>query len=262
MASVLVDVSQTALDVATMAVYAYVGWRLSRRRVEGSARLANKLFATWWVLLAGLTGLTVVQRIVASMGVEDLAFYLTLVEIQLLILCVALWALLYYFVYVLTGSRRAMAPITMFYAAYYVALVFLVTARHPTGVTLAGQTAVIEFANDANPIVLGVLATLFLGPVLVAAAGYVRLFFRVQEPTQRYRIGLIAATILVWFGTAAAASVTGLSQLAWWRTISSLLGLGAAMTIYLAYQPPRFVRRRYGVRPVNEEPGGLTSSRS
>ena len=256
MAVAIVDLSQTGLDLATVAMYGYVGWRLSRRRVDGPARLANNLFATWWVLLAGLTALTVVQRAAAVAGVDDLAFYLTILEIQLLVLCVALWALLYYFVYVLTGSRRAMAPITIFYAAYYVGLVFLVTARHPTGIVRDGATATLRFANEASGPANLIVLVLLLGPVLVGAAGYFRLFFRIEEPTQRYRIGLIAVTILVWFGIAAGASVAGLAQLAWWRAASSLLGLGAAISIYFAYQPPRFVRERYGVRPVNEESAG------
>jgi phosphotransferase system glucose/maltose/N-acetylglucosamine-specific IIC component len=252
----LLDVTQTSLDIAIVAVYGFVGWVIARRRVEGPARLANSLFSTWWAILAILTALGIAQRFAAVAGVADLAFYLTMTEIELLLLCVALWALLYYLVYVLTGSRKAMIPITIFYAMYYVWTLFLIFSRHPTGVALSGATTTLVFEREANPLATFAFLVIFLAPVIIAAAGYFRLFFRVHERTQRYRIGLISTTLLVWFGSSAVASSAGFYHLEWWPVISSLLGLLAAFLIYMAYQPPRFVRARWGIHAVTEEASG------
>ncbi|SRR5581483_3769214 len=242
-----------ALSAASAGVYAYVGVRLWSRRVEGPGRLAAKLFAAWWVLLGAVSALTVGLGLFAAAGVADLALYLTLIEIEFLILCVALWALLYYLVYVLTGSRRAVAPLAAFYALFYVWILYLITSAHPQGVKIVGLSYQLDPQPDASPVVTTALLALLLGPVLLGALGYFRLYFRVEGRTQRYRIGLIAITLFAWFGSSGAAAVAGFNDEAWWGVVNSLLGLAAAVSIFFAYQPPAYVRRRWGIAAVGEE---------
>lgn len=248
------QVVQTILVAATGLVYLYVGYRLAKRRVEGPNKLAASLFATWWLVLGGLQIVALGQRIAASLGVLDVAFHVTITEITFLALCVALWALLYYLVFVLTGARRAMLPITVFYAGFYIWILYLIVSLQPTGATLSETGSVtLAYASEPAPWVVGVLLALLLGPVLVAAVGYFRLFFRVEGTTQRYRIGLIAVTLLGWFGSSAIASAAGVSRNAYWAPVSSLLGLAAAVAIYFAYQPPAPLRRRYGLEAIGDE---------
>lgn len=242
-----------ALTLASAIVYAYVGARLSRRQVEGEAKLAAQLFAAWWVLLGAVTAITAAQGIAALAGVTDLAFYLTAVELEFLVLTIALWALLYYLVYVLTGSRVAMLPLTIFYSAFFVWILYLVALVRFDRVDLDGAAATLHPTVQVSPAVTGVLLVALLGPVLVAAVGYARLFFRVEGRTQRYRIGLVAVTLLAWFGSSAIASATGASKIVWWPIVSGLLGLAAAVSIFFAYQPPSFIRRRFGISAVGED---------
>lgn len=242
------------LGLAGSVVYGYVGWRLSRRRVEGPSRLASGLFSVWWAAIAATTGIGALVRLGVVAGVVDLPLYLTWTYLSLLFLVLALWALLYYLVYLLTGSRRAFGPITAGYAALFVYYVYLVTAARPRGLSVEGSRVVLDYAEPIQGVALLVALVAMLGPHLVAAAGYFRLFFKVEGATQRYRIGLVSATIFAWFLSAALGAATEASRNDWWLVASAAIGLAASLVILMAYVPPAWVRRRYGVASV-DEPG-------
>lgn len=240
------------LSLAAAAVYGYVGWRLSRRHVEGPSRLASSLFSTWWACIALVTGGGALVRLGVVTGVVDFPLYLTWTYLSLLVLCLSLWALLYYLAYLLTGSRRAFVPITAFYVLLFAWFVYLVTAAHPQGVEVQGAriAPIYEQPIEGTPVALALAA--ILGPHLVASVGYFRLFFKVEGRTQRYRIGLVAATIFAWFLSSALASATQASRSDWWLLASALIGLAASLVILAAYVPPRWVRRRYGIASIDE----------
>lgn len=242
----------TLLSLATGALYGYVGWRLSRRQVEGPSRLALGLFTTWWASLAVISVAGALVRLGVAAGAVSFPLYLTYVYLSLLLLCLALWGLLYYLVYLLTGSRRSFAAITVFYAALFVSYVYLVTAARPQGVTVEGSRIVVDYARELAPgVTLFFLATL-LGPQLVASIGYFRLFFKVDDRTARYRIGLVSSTIFTWFLSSAVGAATEATTSDWWLLASSLIALAASLLILAAYLPPRWVRDRWGIAGVDE----------
>lgn len=241
-----------ALQVVTALVYFHVGRVTSMRRIGGEAQLAARLFSVWWFTLGALTAVGAFTRLLVLAGVLDLGLHATLSHLNLLSLCVALWALLYYLVYLFTGSRRWFLPITAFYIVFYVGVVYLLTAAEPVGVIVERGVVRIDYARELSggPLVALVLA-LILPPVL-GAIGYARLFFQVEELTQRYRIGLVAFTILAWFGSSLVAWAGGFSQAGWWRNISQFFGLIAALAILAAFRPPGFIQRRWGIHAVDE----------
>lgn len=247
----------TILSVAGAIAYGYVGWRLSKRRVEGPSRRASMLFSTWWAALAAATAIGALLRLATVAGWVDLPLYLTVTHLNLLLICVALWGLLYYLVYLLTGSRRAFVPITVGYALLYVAFVYLVTLLHPQELLVEDGRARIVYERTASAgVTLAALAGI-LAPPMVAALGYFLLFFRVDDATQRYRIGLVSGTIFAWFLSSVIAAVTEVSGRAWWQLAASAIGLCAALLILAAYVPPRWIRRRYGIAAIDEV-GGTT----
>lgn len=244
----------TLLSLATGAVYGYVGLRLSRRRVSGPSRLASALFSAWWFTLAGMTLGGALVRLGARAGLVDLPMYVTWTYVSLLAICFALWALMYYLVYLLTGSRRLIAPLTALYATAYVACVYVVSAGRPESLVLERWTVKVQYASPPEPLVALVLVLALLGPPTLAAAGYFRLLFRVEGATQRYRVGLVSVTFLTWFLSATLAAASELNRVEWWPIASGLIGLLAALLIYLAYRPPGWVQRRYGVEAVDAAP--------
>ncbi|MEA3203857.1 MAG: hypothetical protein QOI63_1537, partial [Thermoplasmata archaeon] len=95
---------------------------------------------------------------------------------------------------------------------------------------------------------------LFVGPQMGAAAAYALLYRKAEDRTQRYRIALVAGSIVVWFGSsalAAGANIRGLT----WQVASLLLALAAGFAILLAYLPPAAWKRRWGLRSI-DDPGG------
>lgn len=238
-------------SLVTGALYVYVGRVVSRRKVEGDARLASNAFATWWFALGGVTGAGGLMNVAAYLGFTDLALWTTYTYVVFLILCAALWGLLYYLVYLFTGSRKLVVPITAFYAVYFAYLVYLITTLQPNGVKVGEWSTTLSYAKTASrPVTLAVLIAL-VAPHVVGAIAYARLYFKVDNATQKYRIGLVSGTIIAWFGSSLVVSVLQIGG-PWWQVASRLIGVAAAVAIYLAFRPPAWVRQRYGIHAVDE----------
>ena len=247
------EVVDLLLVITTALLYAYVGRRLGRRDVEGEARLAWRLFVHWWYGLSAMTGLGAVTRILHFAGVRDGALYITLAYVTLLILTYILWALLYYLVYLFTGDRRLLVPISVFYVGFYVFVLYLVAA---SGLYYDGATDQLQPRNELPGWLLLSFALLLVGPHIIGGMGYLRLFFKTEEPTQRYRIAIIAVSIVVWFSTSLVGRIpvgdATIADLPFWLFFTRLVGLAAAVAILLAYTPPRWVRERFGVLSIDD----------
>lgn len=252
--TLLVDV---AFALATAGVYTYVARVTSRRRVEGGGRLALEAFSIWWYALAAITASSAITRTLAYLGVLDIGIHSALLYASILILCVAFWALLYYLAYVYSGDRRWLAPITAFYAAAYIFLLYSFVLRHPIGVEVGDWRSNIVYEREFGRDVRVALLIVFIVPPILGAIAYARLFFAAREPTQRYRIGLVSFTIVAWFSSSLIASATGLSDLPWWHFASRTISLSAALIVLAAYRPPAWIRARWHVRGVDDPERGV-----
>lgn len=236
------------------ALYAYVGHVVHRREVEGEAHLAARLFAMFWYLLGGITAVGASNSVLGWMGVTQPAVYITILHVTFLVIFVALWALLYYFVYLFLGSRKLLWPVTAFYVALYAWFLYLMASVGSATVLVDAWTVRLDYEHDLDPTSLParLFGVLFILPPIVGAVAYARLFFKVEDLTQRYRIGMVAGTIIAWFSTSLLANVMQLGQAGWWQVTSRLVGVAAALAIYYAYRPPEWVRRRFGIRAIDE----------
>lgn len=236
------------------AVYLYVGRLVARRQVQGEARLAWQMFALWWYGLGATTLVGGVLTVAAASGRADLNLFLALTMMNLLIICAALLGLLYYLLYLFTGRYDLWRPLVGFYVAYFALLVYFVIASQPVGIKVTGWTAALDYAAPIRGAFFTAILALLVFPQIIGALAYFSLVRRLSEPTQRYRVALVSWSIIVWFLSTFLASATGLSDADWWQAASRLLGLGAAVTVVLAYQPPAFVQRRWGIQPLAEAP--------
>ncbi len=98
-----------------------------------------------------------------------------------------------------------------------------------------------------------ILAILLLVPQIMGSIAYFTLYFRVTDMTQKYRILLVSGSIIVWFLSPYAALAGGLAQHDWWQLASRFIGLAAALTILMAYLPPRWLKQRYGIISLSDE---------
>jgi hypothetical protein len=242
------------LSTLCAAIYIYVGRVLSQRRSDSpDSRLAWRLFVVWWYALAAATFSGAALSLLGAVGIAGLPLFTTITIISLLATCVALYGLVFYLLYLYTGSRRVLGPLSFFYIGYYGLLVYYVQASDPISVAIERWRAALVYQNQLRGPVFTLALLLLLVPPLLGGLAYFMLYFRVKTVTQRYRILLVSWSIIIWFLSAFLANITGLVDEDWWQIVSRLLGLGAALAILLAYQPPSWIKQRFGVTSLLEE---------
>jgi len=245
----------SALFAMTAAgIYSYVGWRLGKRVISSAeARLAWGSFTVWWYGLAAITLIGGFLRLFGAFGLTSLPLFVTATYLNILITCIALWGLFYYLIYLFTGNRRSLVPSVLFYMIYYILLVYYITASIPDNVNVGRwDTALVYRTPPTGPFIVIILAMLLL-PQIIGGLAYFSLYFRVAEVTQKYRVLLVSLSIIVWFLSPLVALAGGLGQQDWWQFASRFIGLAAALTILMAYLPPRWLKQRYGVLSLSDE---------
>jgi hypothetical protein len=244
-----------ALSILSAGIYYYVGRVLSRRRVVSpDARLAWALFVVWWYALASSTLSGALLSLLGAFSIVALPLFVTINQVNLLAICIALFGLMYYLLYLFTGSRRLLVPLSLFYIAYYILIMYYVQAREPVAVVVGRWNASLQYAKPAEGPLFVAALLLLVFPQIIGSLAYFTLYFRVQTLTQKYRILLVSWSILIWFLSALLASIAGLGQQDWWQVTSRLIGLFASLAILLAYDPLPWIRRRLGVSSIAEEP--------
>lgn len=228
-------------------VYLYLGGRLASRHVSDEMWVPATQFALFWIALALSTDLSGLLSLVAAFYPPPLDVVVTFLYYNLLLISVALWGLTCYLFFLYRG-RSVLIPVSVLYIVEYALLVYYVTAGRPDAVTVA--------AGSVNPhdavAVSGALAIaailLLILPELIAVVAYFTLYFRSDDPTVRYRVGLVSGGLMAWFLLSLLGSLfgAGLVEL----TISRLLIIAAALVVLLAYFPPKRLRSRLGVAGI------------
>lgn len=237
------------LNVVLAAIYVQVGMVVLARRPSGDGRLAGSAFAGWWFMLGLVTGSAVLDHAVRATVGWTVATYLTYLKMTLLVVVVALAFLMYYLVYLFSGRRRAWAVLGPLYAAYYAAVLYYLAYARPVGVVETAYRTSLRFARDMDGHwSTAVLGLLLVVPPLLAALGYLSLFFRVRDRSQRFRIAAVAGAFVFWFGTSlAVGQLSALGGTLAWRVGSAAVALAASWLVYVAFQPPRWIKRHFGV---------------
>jgi hypothetical protein len=235
-------------------LYLYIGSVLRQRAVSPAARLANNMFVLWWVGLGGIGVLGVVVQGAYLVDRLPLWVYEAYTILVLLVIFAALWGLQYYLVYLYTGSTRSFVPLGVFYALFFTATIGLLEyLGDPAALTDNGWQLRTEPRVEL-PLAAGLVFVLLLvGPQVVAAVAYARLFTKTSDRTQRYRIAMVTGSILVWFGSSIVAAALQFSDSLAWQFTSRAIGIVGALVILAAYRPPRWVRDRYGIRSVRDD---------
>ncbi len=244
----------TAFALIGGITYIFIGWWLSKRVVSSSdARLAWRAFTIWWFGLAITTLQGAFQNMLGALGLTDLALFITANYVNLLASCIALWGLVYYLLYLFTGNSSMLAPVSIFYIIYYILLVYFYTASAPSSVEIGRWNIVLAYDNLLTGPFFVLLVFLLLAPQILGSFAYFTLYFRVSDVTQKYRVLLVSWSIIFWFLSPLFALVEGIADQDWWQLVSRMISLGAALVILMAYLPPRWVKKRYGIVSLGEE---------
>jgi len=249
-----------ALQIASGVLYTVVGVRAGHRRVSQEAMLAVNLFQFWWYGLAALSFISPALLVgVAAFGQLPIPLWVALVDILLGMLCLAFLGLVYYLVYLYTGKRGWLWPLAIFYGVLFFGILALIAYMNPQGYIGSGVNAKPQYEHDitGSP-AAAVFGLALIVPPLAAAIAYSLLFFRVHDPTARYRISLVSGSFILWFGSSLAAqllNVTAASNPAW-QLASMTISLLAAATVLIAYLPPKWLQTRLGVESITAERAG------
>jgi hypothetical protein len=179
-------------------LYFYIGRTLARRSAAlPEARLAWTLFTVWWYAL-GCTNLADgVLNLLGAFGVTDFALFLTFTHLSVLATCLALFGLVYYLLYLFTGSRKILAPLMVFYIVYYVLLAYYYNWIVPLSVAVGRWSVGLVYQRPlAGPFFLFMLILLVF-PEIIGSLAYFTLFYRVRDLTQKYRVALVSWSIIV-----------------------------------------------------------------
>ncbi|MCA1812507.1 MAG: hypothetical protein LC624_00975 [Halobacteriales archaeon] len=233
-----------AFGIIEALVFVYVGVELRKRKVEGEAATAWNLFVLWWLGLGALVLVSGLQTLAVAAGYVNLAAHVTFTYLALMVLAVALWGFVYYLLYVYTGKRSLLAPLTVFYAGVLAGLVYFVVVQDPYDVAVKEWSVTLLYRQPVTGPAYAALIGAVLLPELLVGIAYGTLYFKVNDRSQRYRIALVSVATTVWFGSSLVQNVAGASQSDFWQVANKFIGLGAALVILAAYRPPAWVRRR------------------
>lgn len=233
----------TLLDTLSLALYFGVA-SLVRREYPESPGRAREAFATFWYGVGLVNGLQAALELVAVFhdpGV-DLAFAVWNTRIAVALASFA--GLVYYLLYVYTGSRRLFWPTLLFYVLTFLLMQVWLVQSDPVGTDVSHWRVDLKFAHaDQGPLYKLVVLMFFLPPV-VASVAYALVVRMTREPSQRYRARLLAGSLGVYFlGLTAGYLSPGWP---WWGLVENLLGLAAGGAAILALRPPAAVRGQAG----------------
>jgi hypothetical protein len=239
------------LAAATAGFCFFIANRLgSRKLIDSGDKLAWQAFRVWWWGLGATTLLGLLNDLLPLLGLSNLVLYVTVAQINVLIVCAALGGLVFYLAYLFTGRKNLARPIGVFYLLFFLALAAYVFWLQPIGLTVTEGSVALEYAKEPSPAYLIALILLILLPQLIASLAYFTFYFRVRERAQKYRVALVSGSIFFWFASPLVASMLSLDDLSWWPIASRLINLLAALVIYWAYYPPRFIQNRFGVQSI------------
>jgi hypothetical protein len=244
-------VANVVITFGVAAVYLYIGYRLSQRRVSAGSRLASYQFSLWWGGLGITVALGGIELALAIAGALPFALALTFYFFTDLVDCFFLWGLVGFLVYVYTG-RYHLIELTLFYAVFYFTVVYFVFLRVPSSVVLVAGQPALAYSVAPVPVLELVIILGLLGPEIVGAILYLSLLRRTDDPARRFRIWMVGGGILLWW----VLEVFLPSSTPGWALARGILTVVPGLMSLIAFYPPEWAQRRFGVQAeARPEPG-------
>ena len=231
--------SATIQLVAGMA-FLVVARALSLRHAGDTERLAARAFVVWWGALGVYMVISSALSLVAAAGYAPLGLFLAARIVNIPLLMLSVWGITFHVAYLFTGRASLNIIIAAFYAVCAAAFFALLVVEAPTGVHVSDWGAELERAGGTP--LLNVLYVFIGLPPILASLAYGTLYWRVDAPIKKYRIALVAGSILAWVGSGLVARVSAGDFLKF--VTLAIFGLGAAAAVLLAYFPPPGLRAR------------------
>jgi len=219
--SVVVGISFTAVARA-----------ISRMQASGDGRTALRGYAIWWIALAFYLVLQGVFTVLAGFDVAIETVYIWSRAVLIPVLCIGVWGLTSYLLYLYTGDRRVFVVVGVFYAVVALLFYWAQFSQVRPGIQVERWIVTVDDTSALYRIVYVLVGA----PPIAAALAYLGLLRRVEHRVQKYRIILVASSILAYVGSGLVARLTA-GDAAIFVTLVVFGSLAAAASL-LAYYPP------------------------
>ena len=215
--------------------FAAVAQAVQRRPVAGGAAVALRAFALWWACMAAYLILYGTFTVMAAYGRLATDVFLSARVVTIPLLCVGVWGITSYLLYLYTGATWVFRAMAAFYTA--VAALFFWASFTGSNEMLVQRWIIT--ADDTSAVYRAVYFLVGLPPI-AAAMAYLALLRKVDERGQRYRIVLVSGSIFMWVASGLAARIAAHDAAIFVTLV--LFGALAAAASLLAYYPPRRLR--------------------
>lgn len=235
-----------AYAAAAGLVFGFVGLQMLRRAAASDeTRRAQGLYALWWLVVAATSLLGALMNLLGAMGFRSLPVFVALNYLNLLAVCVAVWALLYFVVYLLWGNGgRTLTVLSVFYGANFLLVLVHLTLAQPAAVVARRWRTDLVFDETWHPALTLVWGTLVFAPLLMGVFAYFSVYFRAADSAVRYRIVAVSLAVLVWLEGLLLSRVSSVADHDGWQVASHILAFASALIVLAAYHPPSWLGRR------------------
>lgn len=256
---------RTALQVSYTVLFFMVGAMLLGRKVQPEYKRPTFFFGLWWTIAGVIAAVQIIQQVLFRYPMFQGNLLATAYGVILWsAMMVGIFGLLYYMLFLFTGKEKWTIPLAVFYAAATALVLYVIISSGPYVVKAAGilyqgttnerwyNVGEIAYTTYPSYSMLILLACAVLLPIIIVAIALYALYFRLDRPTQKYRVLMIATGMLLWFGSGMTGNAAGVSQGQLYSTIMAGTSLVSSLMIYLAYKPPKFVKKR-GILSIDDE---------
>jgi hypothetical protein len=242
------------LTLAYATVYAYVGMRLGRSHLRGDGKSVMAAFGIWWIATSINQYLGGAFYLAAAFGYTDFPLQLAYVIVQRLLLAVSMIGLMYYIVYLVSG-RRILLPLAILYLCFWLMQIYVVFLGSPDGIDVYRWRTDLHYTATTPSIFSLIDLVVIVLPPVIGAALLLRLYKRVETPTQRFRIVAVSVGFIAWWLVAVLAGQRSVFDNDALQALNRIVGAAVGLLILLAYEPTGWMQRRYNLRPYASSQG-------
>lgn len=241
------------MQVASVLLLFMVASMFIGRKIRTEYRRATILFGLWWLIMGATTAIYTVNDFVVGYGTFSLVEPLMFTTWPLMLF--AMFGLLYYTLFLFVGSERRVLPISLVYLAVAIAaLVMVFMSDHavitPTNPMEGYNPGDLYFNMSVTTSLL--VSAAFLLPQIVVCIALYSIIGKLEKSTQKYRTLLISTSILLPLVFKMVVGTMGLENNQTLVTIAAGITLLSAVIIYVAYKPPKFVKKK-GILSIDDE---------
>jgi hypothetical protein len=229
------------VHLVTAAAFVAVGRRFLSRPVLPGLALPRDAFVAWWWCFAAYLAGEGALALLAAAGWAPFSAFLVFRLVSGPLIAAAAFGLAYHVLFLWSGKAWLAIPIAFYYGGAACAYSLSIWLHGPTGVEVTDWSADLSYVTPmGGGLWQAVLVSMGL-PLVLGSLAYLGLAWKVHDRAQRYRIILVASSLLVWVISGYAAESRGGVLVRFVAIV--VLGLATAGSVTAAYYPPAAVRR-------------------